>query len=123
MDETERAELIAALHQSATFGEGMLDLNQRLLDALDSDVNRPSVEDLAYLRAGLERWRAQMATLRQRLVGLTIEPPDRLQQWAKPRERRQLALPEAAVVLATSGALGGCASSARVSSRCCRFTL
>ena len=79
MDETERAELIAALHQSATFGEGMLDLNERLLDALDSDVNRPTAEDLAYLRAGLERWRAQMATLRQRLVGLTIEPPDRLQ--------------------------------------------
>ena len=46
MDETERAELIAALHQSATFGEGMLDLNERLLDALDSEVNRPSVEDL-----------------------------------------------------------------------------
>jgi hypothetical protein len=79
MDETERAELIAALHQSATFGEGMLDLNERLLDARDSDVNRPTAEDLAYLRAGLERWRAQMATLRQRLVGLTIEPPDRLQ--------------------------------------------
>jgi len=43
MDQTERAELIAALHQSATFGEGMLDLNERLLDALDSDVNRPTV--------------------------------------------------------------------------------
>ena len=79
MDETERAELIAALHQSATFGEGMLDLNERLLDAPASDTNRPTVEDLAYLRAGLERWRAQMATLRQRLVGLTIEPPDGLQ--------------------------------------------
>ena len=79
MDETERAELIAALHPSATFGEGMMDLNERLLDALDSDVNRPTAEDLAYLRAGLERWRAQMAMLRQRLVGLTIEPPDRLQ--------------------------------------------
>jgi hypothetical protein len=79
MDETERAELIAALHQSATFGEGMLDLNERLLDALASEANRPTTEDLAYLRAGLERWRAQMATLRQRLVGLTIEPPDRFQ--------------------------------------------
>jgi hypothetical protein len=54
MDETERAELIAALHQSATFGEGML----------ASDSNRPTAEDLAYLRAGLERWKAQMATLR-----------------------------------------------------------
>jgi hypothetical protein len=34
VDETERAELIAALHQSATFAEGLLDLNERLLDAL-----------------------------------------------------------------------------------------
>ena len=60
MDETERAELVAALQQSATFGEGMLDLNERLLDALDSDANRPTAEDLAYLRAGLDyggrRW-------------------------------------------------------------------
>jgi hypothetical protein len=31
------------------------------------------------LRAGLERWRAQMARLRQRLVGVTIEPPNQLQ--------------------------------------------
>ena len=79
MDETERAELIAALHQSAAFGEGMLDLNKQLLDALASDTNRPTEADIAYMRAGLERWRAQMATLRQRLVGLTIEPPNRLQ--------------------------------------------
>jgi hypothetical protein len=33
-EETERAELIAALHQAATFAEGLLDLNERLLDAL-----------------------------------------------------------------------------------------
>jgi hypothetical protein len=31
MDEDERAELISALQQSTVFGEGMLDLNQRLL--------------------------------------------------------------------------------------------
>jgi hypothetical protein len=54
----------------------MLDLNEQLLDALESDANRPTAEDVAYLRAGLERWRAQMAALRQRLVGLTIVPPD-----------------------------------------------
>jgi hypothetical protein len=30
MDDTERAELIAALQQSVTFGEGMLELNERL---------------------------------------------------------------------------------------------
>jgi len=33
VDETERAELIAALHQAATFAEALLDLNERLFDA------------------------------------------------------------------------------------------
>ena len=79
MDETERAELIAALHQSATFGEGMLDLNERLLDALATGQNRPDSEELEYLRAGLSRWREQIAGLRQRIHGLTIELPERTQ--------------------------------------------
>ena len=41
MDETERAELIAALHQAAVFGEGLLDLNERLLDALHNGRESP----------------------------------------------------------------------------------
>ena len=41
VDETELAELIAALHQAATFGEGLLDLNEQLLDALTNGANRP----------------------------------------------------------------------------------
>ena len=39
MDETERAELIAALDQAATFAEALLGLNERLLDALTTDEN------------------------------------------------------------------------------------
>ena len=79
MDDTERAELIAALHQSVTFGEGMLELNERLLDALTSDANRPDADEIEYLRSGLRRWQEQMTKLRQRLASLTIEPPDRPQ--------------------------------------------
>jgi hypothetical protein len=63
VDDTERAELIAALHQAATFAEGLLDLNERLLDALASGENRPDSEELDYLRAGLSRWREQLAAL------------------------------------------------------------
>ena len=85
LDETERAELIAALHQAATFGEGLLDLNERLLVALTTGENRPDLEELQYLRAGLARWREQMAMLRQRIHGLTIEPPERMQ--CSPRVR------------------------------------
>ena len=79
VDETERAELIAALHQAATFAEALLDLNTRLLDALTTGENRPESEELDHLRAGLSRWREQLATLRLRIAGLTIEPPERMQ--------------------------------------------
>ena len=79
VDETERAELIAALHQAATFAEALLDLNTRLLDALTTGENRPESEELDPLRAGLSRWREQLATLRLRIAGLTIEPPERMQ--------------------------------------------
>jgi len=75
VDDTERAELIAALHESATFAESLLDLNERLLDALTTGENRPDAEELEYLRAGLSRWREQLATLRHRINTLTIEPP------------------------------------------------
>jgi len=79
VDDIERAELIAALHQAATFGEGLLDLNERLLDALTTGANRPDVEELEYLRAGLSRWREQISTLRQRIAGLTIIPSEQTQ--------------------------------------------
>jgi CHAD domain-containing protein len=79
VDETERAELMAALHQAATFAEALLDLNTRLLDALTTGENRPDSEELDYLRVGLSRWREQISTLRQRIAGLTGEPPQRMQ--------------------------------------------
>ena len=79
VDDTERAEMIAALNHAATFAEGLLDLNERLLDALMTGANRPDAEELEYVRAGLSRWREQFATLRQRIDGLTIEPPERMQ--------------------------------------------
>jgi hypothetical protein len=54
-EETERAELIAALHQAATFGERLLKLTERLLDALTTGENRPDSEELSYLRVGVSR--------------------------------------------------------------------
>jgi hypothetical protein len=51
VDETERPELIAALLQAATFGEALLDLNERLLDALATGANRSDAEQLEYLRS------------------------------------------------------------------------
>jgi hypothetical protein len=77
MDETERAQLIAALHQSVAFGEGMLELNELLLDALSSGANPPDAEDIEYMRAGLRRWQEQIEKLRQRVASLMIEPANR----------------------------------------------
>jgi hypothetical protein len=77
--EDERAELIAALHQSTVFNEGMLELNVRLLDALSPGANPPDAEEIEYMRAALGRWQEQMTTLRQRMASLTVEPPHRTQ--------------------------------------------
>jgi hypothetical protein len=52
MDETERPELIAALHQCVAFADGMLALNERLLDALSPGANLPNAEEIEYMRAG-----------------------------------------------------------------------
>jgi hypothetical protein len=45
VDDTERPELIAGLHQSATLAESLLDLNERLLDALTTGANRPDARN------------------------------------------------------------------------------
>ena len=47
--DNERAELIAALHQSAAMIGGLLDLTDRLIEALES-LERPSAEQLDALR-------------------------------------------------------------------------
>jgi hypothetical protein len=64
---------------SRASGEGMLELNERLLDALSSGANPPDAEEIEYMRAGLRRWQEQMTKLRQRMSSLTIEPPNRAQ--------------------------------------------
>jgi hypothetical protein len=79
IDETKRAELIAALHQTATFGEGLLNQSERLINALVTGENRPDAEGdrLHARKAG--RWREQMTGLWQRIAGMTMERPGRLQ--------------------------------------------
>ena len=71
MDEDQRAELIAALRQSTVLGEGMLDLNERLLDALSPGANRPDADEIESMRVSLKRWQEQMTKLRQRIASLT----------------------------------------------------
>jgi hypothetical protein len=77
MDTTERAELIAALHQVTTFAEGLLRQTEQLLSALEVDA-RPSARELAAVRANINLWREQVAILRKR-ASLTIEHPQRPQ--------------------------------------------
>ena len=79
MTDPERAELIAALHQTTSFAESLLDINERLVKALSGEGEPPSEADLAYMREGLERWRGQLAGVRQRLASLLVEPPHRPQ--------------------------------------------
>jgi hypothetical protein len=77
---TERDELLAALQQTATFAERLLELSRRLFDELDS--GRPlSPENRATLAAGLEQWGGEMAKLRGRIdAAVRLKPPpDRAQ--------------------------------------------
>jgi hypothetical protein len=78
MDSTERAELIAVLHQVTTFAEGLLRQTEQLLSALEADA-KPSPHELAEVRANANLWREQVEILRKRLASLTVEPPSRPQ--------------------------------------------
>ena len=62
-DSDERQELIGALTQVASFAEGLLAPTRKLLEALEGGRERPSPEDLAGMRAGLERWQAARYTV------------------------------------------------------------
>jgi hypothetical protein len=80
IDETEHAELIAALHQTATFGEGLLNQSERLINALVTGARTARMRRaIGYMRARLARWREQMTGPWQRIAGMTMERPDRLQ--------------------------------------------
>jgi hypothetical protein len=78
MTNSERRELIAALHELVTFAEGVLEVNGKLLETLAADTP-PSPEALADARRHHERWVEQPAGFRKRLAGLTIPPPTRVQ--------------------------------------------
>ena len=77
-DDQERAELIGALHQTTAFADGLLDLTERLLVAVDGGVP-PTAEDVATMRASLQHWREQLSAFKHRLDALLVVPPDRFQ--------------------------------------------
>jgi len=77
-DESERAELIAALTHTAGMVEGLLTLAERLLAALKADA-RPSEHEFRELELHADTWRRQLGILRRRLATLTVEPPERPQ--------------------------------------------
>jgi hypothetical protein len=73
----DRAELLAALHQITAFTEGLLTLSERLVRAYDTDM-RPSVEELAAMRDGVVRWRAQLEAFKQRIAAASVLGDDPL---------------------------------------------
>jgi len=77
MDDTERAELIAAVVQLTTAIEQILALTERLLGM------RPpvglSAQELTDARAQAVLWREQLDVLKVRVASLTVPPPDRPQ--------------------------------------------
>ena len=73
-----RGDLLAALNDMATFSEGLLDVTETLISMLGSDT-RPTPEDLARWRQGLDGWRLNCVELRQRIAGLAHVPPDRVE--------------------------------------------
>jgi hypothetical protein len=75
----ERTELIAALHQVTGFAEGLIALTRQLLESLEGGRERPSAEDLAAMRAGLEQWQAALDGVRRRIAALTTPPTGRMQ--------------------------------------------
>jgi hypothetical protein len=74
----ERAELVKALANAVLVAEGMLEACRHLTKALDWQTP-PSPEQIEAARQNLDRWRAELDKLKQRLVAVTIEPPTRVQ--------------------------------------------
>lgn len=77
MKSDERSELIAA-YQSAEMIGDLLDLTDRLIEALESH-ERPSAEQIDALRVQAWNWRQQLDRVRQRLASVMVEPPRRVQ--------------------------------------------
>jgi len=76
--DTERGEPVAAMQQMATIVDWLLELTEMMIKALESGV-QPSHEQIADLREQAALWRQQLDRVRQRLAGVTIEPPSRPQ--------------------------------------------
>jgi hypothetical protein len=77
-DDHGSAQLIGAILQTTAFADGLLDLTERLLAAVDGGVP-PTPEDLAIMRANVQHWREQLNVFEQRLTELLIVPPNRVQ--------------------------------------------
>ena len=74
----ERAELIATLSRTAAMVADLLGALDILRVALEAG-RQPTEGDLQRLREHSAIWHRQLEKLRSRLVGLTIEPPTRVQ--------------------------------------------
>ena len=79
MHSDERTELIVTLQQVTSFAEGLVTLTRQLLESLEGGRERPSIDDLAGMRAGLEQWHAALEGIRTRIASLTQLPPERMQ--------------------------------------------
>lgn len=77
MKDTDRDELITAMHQMAVMVDGLLDLTERLAESLKSG-DRPSPEQIDDLQDRAALWRQQHDRVRQRLASATVEPSNRV---------------------------------------------
>ena len=76
--EDERTELIGAPTNAVLVADGLLEACRHLIDALEWKTP-PSDEQIAAARTHVDRWRADLDKLKQRLASVTIQPPTRPQ--------------------------------------------
>jgi hypothetical protein len=78
MKPSERAELIGAVAQSTEMLSQLLTLFDEVL--IPAEFGRvPTAEEIARMWKHAEKWRGQIASLRQRIDAAAIEPPPRVQ--------------------------------------------
>jgi hypothetical protein len=78
VSDEEHSELLKALVNAVMIADGMLESCRHLTNALEWQT-APSPQQIQAARQHLERWRADLDTLKQRLASVTIEPPTRVQ--------------------------------------------
>lgn len=76
--DSERVNLLKALHHTVTYAEGLVEQVRRLRLLLERRAE-VSAEDLAALRVEEAKWTAHNEALRRRLRAAAIEPPARAQ--------------------------------------------